>query len=349
MNRSGGFDPVPWLPGRHLETIAPSQWPAPPVPGPIERLVVPVADGAAVRLDLSRPEPAPRGTVLLIHGMSGCAESVYMRRTAIEALARGFAVARMNLRTCGGTEALSRTLYNAGQSKDAERALAALESAGFPRPFAALGFSLGGNLLLLHAAESGTSSPADVVAAVNPPIDLEACIAALERPANRGYGIYFTLALCAHLRRIRRVRSVAGPPALPWRVRGVRAFDHHFTAPDAGYANAEAYYRGAGAGPRLGGIRVPAILLTSRNDPFVPFEAVEAHVRRSAPPSLRFLSAERGGHVGYFGRGRPRFWAAAAALDAIEETLDQPSSVDRGVSLRRDSTKASLAARDARS
>ena len=85
--------------------------------------IVEVSDESAVRLELNRPGGPSRGTLLLAHGMGGSAESAYMRRTAAQALRRGWTTARMNLRNCGGTEALSRTLYNAGQSDDAARVL----------------------------------------------------------------------------------------------------------------------------------------------------------------------------------------------------------------------------------
>lgn len=128
------FRPAPWLPGRHLQTILPSVWPAAPVAGRAERMVVPVARSSAVQLEINHPQGRSRGTLLLVHGMGGSAESGYMRRTAVPALERGWTVVRMNLRNCGGTEALSRTLYNAGQSGDLGRVLEALDQARFLHP-----------------------------------------------------------------------------------------------------------------------------------------------------------------------------------------------------------------------
>lgn len=275
------------------------------------------AENAVVVL-VGHPAGPSRGTLVLFHGLSGSADAVYMRRTAREALRRGWSVVRTNLRTCGGTEALSRTLYNAGQWGDAGSVLRAMERRRLPRPFAALGFSLGGNLILGHAGREGGACGADAVAAVNPPLDLSACIGALERSGNLPFQVYFSLALCAQVRRVRRVRPVAGPPARIWRVPGVRAFDRAFTAPDAGYPDAESYYRGASAGPCLAGVRVPALVLTSRNDPFVPVESV---TRFLGPPGVDGAVTDRGGHVGFWHRGTPRFWPAAAVLAWLEARL----------------------------
>ncbi len=311
------FRPATWLRGPHAQTIGPALFPAWAVRGPLESIDVSVAPGTRVRIAVTLPPAAPRGTLLLIHGLGGSAESGYMRRTAVQALARGWAVARLNLRNCGGTEALAATLYNAGQSDDADAALRALEARGLTRPYGLLGFSLGGNIAMRYAGLSGSACRADAVVGVNPPVDLPLAVDAIERAGNALYNVYFTRGLCAQLRRIRRLREVPGPKASPRSIGGIRAFDELFTAPDAGYRSAADYYRGASAGPALSGVRRPALILSAQDDPFVPVSMFDAH--RAASSSLRFAHPEAGGHCGYWGRRWPRFWAAEAALRFFEE------------------------------
>ena len=165
------FRPARWLRGPHAQTILPALVPARAVRGRAETIDVPVAPKTRVRVLVTRPPGTPRGTLLLVHGLSGSAESGYMRRSAVQAMARGFAVARLNLRNCGGTESLAATLYNAGQSDDVDAVLRTIEAGGLPRPYALLGFSLGGNIAMRYAGLSGSSCLADVVAGVNPPLD----------------------------------------------------------------------------------------------------------------------------------------------------------------------------------
>jgi predicted alpha/beta-fold hydrolase len=310
------FTPALWLRGAHSQTILPSLVPARAVPGLAEMIDVPVAQGTHVRLVVTRPAAAARGTLVLIHGLGGSAESGYMRRTAVQAQARGWAVARMNLRNCGGTEALAATLYNAGQSGDADAALLAVEAHALPRPYALMGFSLGGNIAMLYAGESGSGCRADAVIGVNPPVDLLASVEAIERRGNALYHAYFTNGLCAQLRRIRRIRPVPGPDAKPRAIGGVRGFDGAFTAPDAGYASALDYYHGASAAPRLSGIRRPALILSAQDDPFVPVSMFAAY--RDVSTHLTLAHPSSGGHCGYWGARRPRFWAAEAALGFLE-------------------------------
>ena len=309
------FRPAPWLPGPHLQTIVPSLWAGPPVDGPVEHLTARVADRSAVRLDINRPRGSAGATLLLVHGMCGDSESAYMRRTARAALRRGWVAVRMNLRNCGGTESLSDTLYNAGQAEDVGRVLEALVCEGFPRPLFAAGFSLGGNLVLLNAGREGESCAADRVAAVNPPIDLEVCASAIELPGNSIYRAYYVFRLCRQLRRVAAVRGFPGPLPLARRVRTVRGFDELYTAPDGGYASAEEYYARSSAAPTLAGVRRPALVVSARDDPFVPVAIFAPHHGNGR---LRFAHPRAGGHCGYWQAGSPRSWAAQAILEFFE-------------------------------
>ena len=325
VERFAAFAPARWLPGCHLQTIFPSLCPAPAVGPATETHIVEVAPGNSVQVRLDRPEGPARGTVLLLHGMCGSSESGYMRRTARVALARGFAVVRMNLRNCGGTEQLASTLYNAGQSDDIAPVAAALDSWRLPRPHLAAGFSLGGNVLLRYAAVAGAASRLDAVAGVNPPIDLALCARSIELPANRLYQWYYTIRLCNQLRRIQESRGAPGPPVSQAQVRTIRRFDEIYTAPDAGQPSAEAYYATASAGPRLPGLRTRALILSARDDPFVPMESFLPHHGKHG---VRFLHPDGGGHCGYWQGSRPHYWAARTLLEFFEEN-SPPASPGR--------------------
>ena len=305
------FRPAPWLRGPHLQTVVASLFRGPAVPGPAESRIVRVSPGSSIRLDVNRPRGASRATLLLVHGMGGSAESAYMRRTARHALERSLTVARMNLRNCGGTERLADSLYNAGQSDDVARALEDLARDGFTRPIVAAGFSLGGNLVLLHAGRAGDACAADAVAAVNPPIELETCARAIEAPSNRIYQAYYLLRLRAQLVRIAAVRGFAGPIPSVRSIGTVRRFDERFTAPDGGFASAHEYYERSSAAPVLGDVRRPGLVLSSTDDPFVPPEMFAPH---HGNRRLSFAHPAAGGHCGYWQSGAPRFWAAEAIV-----------------------------------
>lgn len=309
MIDADAFRPASWLPGPHLQTIVPSLWTGRAVNGAPERHIVRVSHDSSVRVDVNRPRDPGAGTLVLVHGMCGDSESAYMRRTARLFLQSGWVVARMNLRNCGGTESLSGTLYNAGQSGDLACVLEHLQAGQFPRPFAAAGFSLGGNITLLYAGRSGDACLADAVAAVNPPIDLETCARAIEAPSNGLYQAYYVLRLCRQMKRIARLRPTVTPPPVPREVKTVRSFDELFTAPDGGFDSADEYYARSSAAPTLENLRRPAMVLSALDDPFVPARMFAPH---RGNRRIAFVQPRNGGHCGYWQAGTPRFWAAEA-------------------------------------
>lgn len=318
-------EPIPWwLRGGHLETIVPSVF-APPLPAiASERRLVEVEPGTSLETWYSRPSSdKPRGTVLIIHGLGGSADRPHVRATAAEAVTRGWHAVRVNLRNHGGTAHLASTLFNAAQSDDIGRLLEAFEAWNLPRPYAVLAVSLGANTALRYAALAGSDCRADAIGTLNPAIDFFRIEEAIDRPSNILYRYNFVIALCRLIGEIRRHREVPGPAASPWRISTVRQFDALFTAPGGGFASVDAYYTEASAGPMLDQVRVPTLLLTAANDPFVPADTV---TRRHgvAGGLVEARLADRGGHVGYRIRGpegRPAFWGATALLEWVESTL----------------------------
>ena len=100
------------------------------------------------------PGGSPRGEMMLVHGLEGSSDAGYMRTMAKTALDAGYAVHRFNIRTCGGTEHLSNTLYHAGLTGDLRSVLAQFHEEG-RAPVHLVGYSLGGNQVLKLAGELG--------------------------------------------------------------------------------------------------------------------------------------------------------------------------------------------------
>jgi len=309
-----------WIPGGHLQTLIPAVWPSRRRAPASQRFVTEVEPGSSVEVLVSRPygDVPALGTLLVVHGLGGSADSRHPVETAREALQRGWVVARVNLRNCGGTAALASTLFNAVQSDDIGAVLADLADRGLPRPFGVLGFSLGGTLTLRYAGQSGDSCIADAVAAVNPPIDLGVSARVIDRPANLVFKLAYTYALCRMLDEIREDREVPGPPARWQQIRSVRRFDELFVVPAAGFADADEYYAAASATTILEDIRRPTLVIASRNDPVVPVEMFEVHHGRNE--RIHFHHPSQGGHMGYW-RTQGGFWAAEAAVAGIEAML----------------------------
>jgi hypothetical protein len=254
-------------------------------------------------------------TVLIVHGLEGSSTSPYVVRMALQALERGFHVIRMNVRNCGGTEHLCRTLYHSGLTTDL-RAVVDQTSRCW---LYIVGFSMGGNMALKLAGEWGASRPTHVRAlcAVSPPIDLGACALTIAKPRNRIYESRFLRQLRRTLTRKKAMMPVDYSLGAFSSIRSLIDFDNSYTAPAFGFRDAFDYYAHASSNRFLDNIQLPSLVIHSQDDPFIPFEIFD-HAAFAENPHLLFLAPQFGGHVAFMSRGQPRFWAHAQVLRFFE-------------------------------
>jgi len=274
---------------------------------PGERLEIPVSHGDRLVALLHSPaEDRGRPPALLVHGLTGCADSSYIRTSAEQLLSQGRAVLRLNLRGAGPTLGRSNEFYHAGRSDDLAAAVATLD-ARFPgRGIVAVGYSLGANILLKHLGEAGDATPIRTAISVSAPIDLAAASRRLLERRNRPYHDYL-------LRRMRAERTGPAARMTPGEreaARGARTivmFDDRVVAPRNGFSGAEDYYARCAAARFLPSVRKPALLIHADDDPWIPVAAYRA-VDWRANPSLLPLLPAGGGHVGFHGRGHVVPW-----------------------------------------
>src|SRR5262249_40554251 len=154
------------------------------------------------------------------------------------------------------------------------------------------------------------------IAAVCPALNLAACADALERRDNFFYQRHFVAGLMARYAKKaklfpqRYASNGFGP------IRTVREFDDAITAPSFGYRDAQEYYEAAGAKRVVDRIRVPYLLITAQDDPFVPFEAIRA-TRAEQNRHIIFNAPMHGGHCAFISNqsGSARFWAESRIVD----------------------------------
>ena len=296
-----------WLPGGHAQTI----WPArlgrqEPIPGgrPLryrrERWTTPDGDFIDVdHLDEGATPDAP--LLVLFHGLEGSSQGLYALAFAHWARRAGWRFVVPHFRGCSGELNLAPRAYHSGDFEEIgwilDR-LRAQESAALR----AVGISLGGNALLRWAEASGDSAAgvARAVAAVCSPVDLAASGRAIGRGFNRQ--VYTRMFLRTMVPKA--LAKLTQHPGLFSReamlaVRDLYAFDNLFTAPLHGFASTEDYWARASAKPQLAQIRIPALLLNARNDPFVPAASLPKPGQVGRHVTL--WQPEHGGHVGFPG------------------------------------------------
>jgi predicted alpha/beta-fold hydrolase len=315
---------VPLFRNPHLQTIAAHYWRRPRLPlnGASSQRLFETEPGVQVLVESDRPRGECRGEVVMVHGLEGSGEAGYMQSLSAAALSAGFGAHRFHMRTCGGTEHLCPTLYHGGLTSDLLFVLRAMRAEGRAPAYLA-GFSLGGNVVLKLAGELGESAR-EVIAGVcvaSAPLDLAACAARIAEPANRLYERRFVRRMRARLIATGRyqAKDFAG-------LDSVMAIDDRITAPSFGFGTAANYYRTQSAIAYLDRIRVPALLIQSKDDTLVPFKIFESAAVRENP-CVRLLATEHGGHLGFLGRGKHRLWLDDAMVEWIESTGESGNKV----------------------
>lgn len=261
-------------------------------------------------------------TVVLVHGLEGSSESKYMLGITAKAYRAGFNVIRMNQRTCGGTEHLTPTLYNSGLSEDYRAVVTELVQRNGLNRIWLVGYSMGGNLVLKAAGELGTSQPALAGAlAVCPNIDPTRCAEALEQPRNWIYHKHFLMNLKTRLRRKSALFPGRWDLSRLDRISCISEFDDVYTAHDGGYQNGADYYDRAGARHVLGSIAVPTLIITSQDDPFIPYSMFTIPLIQRHP-TIRVVAPRHGGHCGFFHgsrNGEDSYWAENRIVEFLRE------------------------------
>jgi len=230
--------------------------------------------------------------VVLVHGLGGCTESHYMLRGAQAAEAAGLSCLRLNLRGC---DRQSHDFFHAGLTADVHAALASEEVRRYRRVYV-IGYSLGGHVALRLATEDVDSRVAGV-AALCAPLDLSLSQQAIDAPARWPYRRYLMSSLIDIFAAVAARRPQKLTAAQAARIRTIREWDDLVVAPRHGFADADDYYARASVAPRLGDLRVPALLVNSEGDPMVPAKPVRSVLRPAPRLEVRWVAG--GGHVSF--------------------------------------------------
>ncbi len=348
--QSEPFEPEPFQPRRflsngHLQTIAGNFLPRAeggphPLP-PAEAQLVEVSPETGHQMGSRvlchchwQPEPvrAARMTVVVLHGLEGSSRSHYVLGNARKLWAAGMNVVRMNMRNCGGTEALTPTLYHSGLSGDVAAVLGHFTSLYGLQRTALAGYSMGGNLVLKLAGELGAHPPEGLraVVGVSPALDLGPSADALHHGFNRVYERRFLRALVHRFRRKARLFPLVYDSSRADGLGSLRAFDDRITALYAGFRGADDYYDRASAARVLAEIAVPTLILHAADDPFVRITP-ESRAAIARNPVVTLIEPAHGGHCAFLSnpdpaRGDDGYWAESTLLRFLQAHAGDPAT-----------------------
>ena len=175
--------------------------------------------------------------------------------------------------------------------------------------------SLGGNVSLKLAGELGETNLINGVCAISTPIDLAAGVRRIGQLDNRIYERRFLSRMRARLHATGRYTLAELEGA-----RTLYEIDDRITAPSFGFEGADHYYATQSSRNYLDRIRVPTLFIQAKDDVFIPFESY-SHPAFESNPFLRLIATERGGHLGFLSRKRPRFWVDECAIDFLQRLV----------------------------
>jgi uncharacterized protein len=284
---------------------------------------VPTGDGDFVDLDwLAGPVSSSAPLLLVLHGLEGSCRSHYVHGLLEYGRRRGWAGVVLNFRSCSGEPNRLPRFYHSGDTEDLDEVVRLLTRREPGRVIAAVGVSLGGNVLLKWLGEQGDAAPIAGAVGISVPFDLEQCARALDRGFQKWvYTANFMRTFKEKVRAKAERHGAFVDLAAVRRARTFAAYDRLVTAPLHGFADEVDYRRRASCGPYLAKVRRPTLLISAVDDPFVPRTALPDP--RILPPHVALEATKRGGHVGFV-EGPPwrvTSWAERRAVEFLGDVV----------------------------
>jgi len=309
------FRPAWWLRGAHAQTLW-SDFFRPKVKLTLKRQRVELPDGDFIDLDWSGPEQGR--TVLILHGLEGNIHSDYIRGVMRELNQRGYRACLMHFRGCSNEPNRLVEWYHSGKSDDPQFITEILRDQMDIEVYAAIGFSLGGNVLLKWLGEQGDQILLQRAAAMSVPFRLEQAA----KRMNKGFSRIYQRFLVGTMKQSYKDKFAVIPSPLTVDIDAIETFwqfDDEVTAPLHGFKGADDFYSCASSRQFIPKIQVPTLILHAVDDPFM---------YTTTPPEEHELSdnvwlelPEHGGHVGFINGvipGLVNYWGERRLAEWID-------------------------------
>ncbi|MEL4455004.1 YheT family hydrolase [Lutimonas vermicola] len=274
-------------------------------------------------MDLDFLKAGSKKLVIIIHGLEGSSDSKYVTAMARISNEYGFDAVAVNLRGCSGETNRLLSSYHSGKTDDLAEILGYLEKNHLYESFHIVGYSLGGNLLLKYMGEERSNYPAKLKTAVgvSVPCDLKGSSESIAEFWNMLYMQQFL----ASLKKKTRIKFEQFPSnglnqEAILSAKNFLDFDNYFTAPVNGFKDANDYWKKNSCNQFLQGIRVPSLLITAYDDPFLSASCIPLKEAKGNK-YFHLEVTTYGGHVGYnstFENGSG-FWLEKRIIDFFKE------------------------------
>jgi uncharacterized protein len=321
MNKFPEFKPAWWLNNPHLQTM----W----TEVMRKRVTIPLTHqqfelSCGDFIDLSWSQTGKNQTVLLLHGLGGSVESPYIQGMIQVLNQHNFNTLVMHFRGCSKEPNRLPQMFHGGQTCDLAEVISHLKSNAPDHPIFAIGFSIGGNILLKYLGEYGDNSQLSGAVAISVPFLLDKTQENLSKGFSKVYQHYLLVKLKMAV--IKKIMHTKHDELDLWSVfiaKDIKHFDELITAPLHGFQNANDYYLRSSSHSYLRNIKTPTLVIHAKDDPFLPQDAIPK--REYLSESVQLLLTENGGHVGFVSGNSPNtptYWLEQAAPLYLANLID---------------------------
>jgi len=315
-----------WLRSGHLNTIYPSLFRKLSI-SLGERETIETDDQDVLCVDWYRLNGTPseeRKLVIVSHGLEGHSERPYVVGMCHQMNRLGFDALAWNFRSCGPMMNRQKRFYHSGATEDLAKVIEHAEA--HYDHIALVGFSMGGNLSLLHAGREAQTLNKKVkaVVGVSVPCDLEGCAHELAKTQNKIYMTRFLKDLRAKMR-VKQAQFPEIPVNDLEGIRNFQQFDDMYTAPLHGFEDARDYWSKSSCLGYLSHIEIPALIINAKDDPFLSESAYPYDLVKPLE-NVHLETPDHGGHVGFVSfNGDGSYWIEHRVSEFVRDFLDVES------------------------
>ena len=311
-----------WFRNPHFQTIWPAIFRTTPQPA-YQRERIELCDGDFIDIDWCGNDQLNAPVVILLHGLEGSSDSQYIRGLASLIASQGWSAAAINFRGCSGVPNRLAKSYHSGATSDLNEIVEALSARQPQTALHAVGFSLGGNLLLKWCTEKGQTCHLKSAIAVSVPYDLSLASKTLDR--NKGFNRLYRGRLLRSLKQkaLHKVSQglINQDKSDIQSIRSLDEFDQQLTAPLHGFDSANDYYCKSSCLPHLHKITIPTLLIHAFDDPFMDSSGIPQATELSESTQLELSS--HGGHVGFYQPAlkKHNYWLESRIADFLNTAV----------------------------
>ncbi len=249
---------------------------------------------------------------ILFHGLEGSFNSSYIQGAMHSLSKDDFSSVIMHFRGCSGVDNRLPHSYHSGKTDDANAWIAEV-SRRYPKSqLFAIGYSLGGNMLLKLLGEHQDKSPLSAAVSISAPMQLDICADRIDQGFSKIYQRhlmkYLKKSLADKYKRHDMKALIGIDVNKVKRLRTFWEFDDIYTARVNGFGSAINYYTKASAKQYLPRITTPTLIIHALDDPFTTPKILPTADEISTSTQLEVYP--HGGHVGFVSGSilRPKYW-----------------------------------------